>query len=330
MSEKTAAEIQAEEEAAARARGDIIDENNPPGKLEGEEEENVNVELGEEEAEEELEEEEEQPILEEESEEEEVEEETEEEEEAPITIPKARFDEAQRKARERNKELELKIADYEAKAAKEAAQVDTSALATEIEELSDKHEDFLLEGELEKARAVRKIRDAKQNELFDQRLAQQSQVTGTAAVEQMRFDAQLAQFEAKFPAINPDSDDFDQEITNEVNTLLTAFKANGFTNTAALNKAIHYVIREDSDKPVITEDPALVRSKRSQQARKRVAKVVKKSPPSLADKGRDSDKTGSGDGLPDVTKMTPEQFDELSEADLKKLRHDRLTDEEAA
>jgi hypothetical protein len=145
----------------------------------------------------------------------------------------------------------------------------------------------------------------------------------------MRFDAQLAQFEAKYPAINPDSNDFNQNLADEVAEMLAVYKASGFTAAAALNKAVHYVVPNDNE-PIAGEDPNIVRSRRGQQARKRVAKTVKKAPPDISKTGRDSDKLGTGDGLPDITKMSPEQFDKLSESDLKKMRHDSLSDEEAA
>jgi len=317
--DKTAAEL-------ARERGDVIDDDNPAGEFEGEDEEEKKDE--------------EEPVLEAEGEEgEEAEGEEEDEpgdtpDEGPagkdeaITIPKARFDEAQRKARERQAALETRIAEMESRSARETAGTDLSVLEAEVEELNTQFEDLLLEGEADKARKVRRERDAKQNAMFDMRLAQTSRATSQAAVEQMRFDAQLAQFEAKFPAINPDSNDFNQEITNEVNEMFTVYKAAGWTETAALNKAVHYVIGEDT--PAMGEDPEIVRSKRGQLGRKRVSKAVKKSPPSLQDKGRDSDKGGTNDGLPDVTRMSPEEFAKLSAKELAKIRGDQLSEEEAA
>ena len=252
-----------------------------------------------------------------------------EDEEAPITIPKARFDEAQRKARERQQELERRINEMEKKTVVETTRTDFSKLEDEIEDLNTKFEDLLLEGEVDKARVVRRQRDQKQNEMFDMRLAQTSQATGSAAVEQMRFDAQLAQFEAKYPAINPDSDSFNGEMVAEVNEMLQVYKAAGYTLAASLNKAIHYVVRDEGS-PAVSEDPSILRSKRGQQARKKVLSAIKKMPPDLTGKGRDSGKTGRDDGLPDVTRMTPEQFDKLSKEDLIALRADRLSDEEAA
>jgi len=307
MTEKTAEELAAEEAAAAKARGDIVEE--------GEE----SVEEGEEsveEGEESVEEGEESVEGGEESVEEEV------AERKPILIPKARFDQAQKAARERAELAEAKLAALEARQPVKAA--DTDALRTEISALQDKYEDLLIEGERDRAREVRKQVDDKREELIEQRLTQQSQATGNAAVEQMRFDMQLAQIEAKNPSLNPDSGAYDEVLATEVSEVLSAFKARGYTATAALQKAVHYVVRTDD---TTAEDPDIKRSQRGQQARKAVAAAAKKAAPDLTKVGRSSAKD---DGLPDVTKMTPEQFAKLDEAALSKLRGDSLASGEAA
>jgi hypothetical protein len=245
-----------------------------------------------------------------------------------ITIPKARFDEAQKKARERQAELERRIAEMEKTTKVSEDVTDLKKMGNDLEALNVKYEDLLLDGEIDKARLVRHDRDQLQNDIFDKRLSQQGEQSSGAAVEQMRFDAQLAQFEAKFPAINPDSEDFNETLVTEVNEMLGVFRNSGFTLAAALNKAVHYVVRDDE--PRVGDDPDVVRNKRGQKARKKVVRAIKQSPPDLNKKGKDSDKQGSGDGLPDATKMSQEQFEKVEEKDLKSMRGDTLTDEEAA
>jgi hypothetical protein len=330
---KTPEELDAE----ARARGDIIDADNPPGELEGDEEEdgdNVELEEGSEGESSELDEGEdgEDGLDDNDAEDEpghDVEDDLDEEEEAPaITIPKSRFDQAQKKARERQAELERRIAEMEKTTKVSEDTTDLKKMTEDLEVLNTKFEDFLLDGEVEKARDARRDRDSLQNDIFDKRLSQQGEKSSGAAVEQMRFDAQLAQFEAKFPAINPDSDDFNETLVTEVNEMLSVFRNSGYTLAAALNKAVHYVVRDDE--PRVGEDPDVVRSKRGQKARKKVVRAIKQSPPDLSKKGKDSDKQGSGDGIPDATKMSQEGFEDLDEKDIKAMRGDRLTDEEAA
>jgi hypothetical protein len=335
---KTAEEIAAEEREAAINRGDIIDENNPAGKFEGEDDDDEPElepaaeleEEPEEELEEEPEEEEEEPKASEEEEEEEEEDPGEDpDKKAGITVPKARFDQAQRKARDKVEALEVRLAEMQAQQTRETVDADLTAKETELETLNTQYEDLLMEGELEKARVVRRDRDAAQNALFDYRLVTQSNQSSQVAVEQMRFDTQLAHFEASYPAINPDSEDFDEAIATEVSEVLSAFKANGYTATAALNKAMRYVMPEETEKEP-TKEPSILRNQKRQAARKKVLKAVKKSPPDLKGTGKDSDKSGSADGLPDISKMSHEQFDALSEAELKKARGDTLSDKEAA
>jgi hypothetical protein len=248
-----------------------------------------------------------------------------------IRIPKARFDEAQQKSRDKIKELQDKLAKAEAEHAKKATDADLDKLQTELDELEGAWEDFLLEGEVEKAKAARRAVNAKRDEIISQRLVQQSQQTGNAAVEQIRYETKLAVLEEKYPALNPDSVDYNPDIETEVSELKAAFEARGWGSTAALEKAVHYVIRETDE--VVTEDPDIKKSQRAHKARKAAAAAAKATPPDASRAGRDSDKGGKGDGLPDVSKMTPEQFAKWADSDpdaLAKLRGDTLTADEAA
>lgn len=249
-----------------------------------------------------------------------------------ITIPKARFDEAQQKHRAKIKELEDRLRQEELKHARETTDADLQKVQQEIDELANAYEEFLLEGEVEKARAARKQLDAKREAQMNQRLIQQSQQTGNAAVEQIRYETKLAILEEKYPALNPDSADYNEAVLTEVAELKSAFESKGWGSTAALEKAVHYVIR-DVDAPPATEDPDIKKSQRAHKARKAAAAAAKATPPDASKAGRDSDKGGKGDGLPDVTKMTPEQFAKWAEADpeaLARLRGDTLSAGEAA
>ena len=301
-------------EEIALARGDVINDENPPGTLVGEEDEEEEVEVAAEA--------EEEPEVEAAAEEEEDDApgDAPAEEEAPLTVPKARFDEVQRKSRDKVQALEQRLSQMEKQQTHQEVAVDLSVQETEIDKLQDQYEDLLMEGELEKARAIRRQVSGKQTALMDARLMQQGAQASQLALEQMRFDTQLAHFEASHAAINPDSDAFNEDLANEVAEVLQAFRSRGYTSTAALNKAMHYVLPETAE----AKDPSILRSQKSQQARKRALKAVKSSPPDFKNVGKDSDKSGSDDGLPDVTKMSTEQFDKLTPAQLSALRQDTV------
>lgn len=247
-----------------------------------------------------------------------------------IMVPKGRLDEVLHKSREREEELQRRLTAAEERTEKETTSENVDALEAELDELDKKYGELFMEGELDKANETRKEWRKKQNDLFDIRLEQRSALASRQAVESMRFDRQLAEYEVKYSVINFDSENYDPDIAKEVAELMDAFEAQGWNRVAALNKAVKYVVPKGEDAPTENIDPDITRTKRKVAARKKVADVAKKSPPDITDKGRDSDKVGTGDGLPDVTKMSPSQFAELSEAQLRKLRGDSLTDQEAA
>lgn len=246
-------------------------------------------------------------------------------EDESIQIPKARFDEANRKAREKLQALQTQLDAANARLETKVESEDIDALRKEITTLEDKYEDHLVEGEVKEARAVRKELREKQEALTEARLKQQSQQTGASTIQQIRFDTQLAAYELKYPVLNVDSDAFDQGVADEVTDLIAAFQGRGLTPVAALNKAVHYVLRDAE--PTDKADPDAERQKRAAKARRTVKKVKDQSPPDTKGAGRDSDKSGLRDGLPDISKMSIEAFEKLSEADLKALRGDRFTEE---
>ena len=327
--EKTPEELAEEERQAAIARGDILDEEET---LEASEES-----VGEDDGAEEPEvEDDEEDVIEAEAEDsgddddgvdvrtESDGEEDGDREKPPIMIPKSRFDEAQQKARQKQQDLEERLAKYESQERQASEAENVKELKSELEELRDKYENFVFEGESAKAREIRKEIERKEEDIFAARLAQTNQQTQRAAIEQMRYDAQLAQVEAKYSELNPDSPEFNEAKAEEVADMMAAFQNTGYTATAALQKAIHYVMPPPSAAVEPTEDVSgVVREKRTVQARKKTAKAVKSAPPSLGEVGRNSDQAGaSDDGLPDPMKLSEKQFERLSEEQKAKLRGD--------
>ena len=340
--EKTAEELAAEERELAIKRGDIIeDEETVEASAERVEESTEEEGTGEEELEA-ADAEAESDAAEGESEEDSPPEASAEgdagaEEEEDIRIPKARFDEAQQKHRAKIKELEDKLRQTEQQHAQKQTNEEIEAMQDEINELEDKWEGFLLEGEEEKAKAVRREVNAKRNEIVQKQLIQQSQQTGNAAVEQIRYETKLAIYEERYPQINPDSEAYNQAVEQEVGELKKAFEGLGWGSTAALEKAIGYAIREEKVAPPVEdskeESTEVRKSQRAHKARKAAAEASKAMPPDASRAGRDSDKGGKGDGLPDVSKMTPDQFDKWAAdnpSQMAQLRGDTLSADEAA
>lgn len=289
--------------------------------------------VAEEESEEPVAEESEETVAEEETEEPEeeveaVEEEEVEAKETPIPeekpvkkpmVPKARLDEVLAKQKALQKQLD------EIEAAKQKAEEAPEAYDFDAKELE--YQNMVLDGETEKAVALRReIRKAERDALEYEMRQEMSQT-----VHQDRQMTALQQaanaMEEAYPVFNQNSDQFNEEITNEVVELRDAFIMKGYEAVDALSRAVKYVVKDhDLDK---TGEPAPslagAAPKTDELAKKR-AQVSKKlkaadaQPPELP--GESS--AAKGEKGWDISSMTEEEFDALPEATLKRLRGDIL------
>lgn len=241
-----------------------------------------------------------------------------------IRIPKSRFDEAQAKARQREQALLEEIEKLKGGQQASATQRAVSDMRSKIEELQDKYEDLILDGKKDEARKVRKQVDAMREELVEYQTSVKSDAARKAAVDELSYNAQLAGFEAKYPALNPEHEDFDEDQTNEVAALLNAFVKSGTSRPAALAKAVKYVLGAPPEQKTSDAAKTLAEA-RAKAARAKAAEADKKQPPNNAKVGLDSDRAGSGGehGI-DVMRLSQEKFAKLDEETLSKLRGDEL------
>lgn len=237
-------------------------------------------------------------------------------EEKDHRIPKSRFDQVRMKAKTRENELLDRIAQLEAAQNKESSRVELSEASAQIAKLEEQYEDLIFEGEKEKARAVRIQINQMRDEVIAHRISDRSDAARQAAVDQLSYQSRLAVVEAQYPALNPDTDSFDEGAANEVLELMNAFVSNGISQTAALNKAVGYVLGEPN--PVQAED-------RSRRARHKAAEASKKQPPDASKVGIDSDRMGhQGTNNVDISRLTQESFAKLDEETLAQLRGDTV------
>lgn len=241
-----------------------------------------------------------------------------------IRIPKSRFDEAQAKARQREQALLEEIEELKGGQQASATQKAVSDMKSKIEELQDKYEDLILDGKKDEARKIRKQVDAMREELVEYQTSVKSDAARKAAVDELSYNAQLAGFEAKYPALNPEHEDFDEDQTNEVATLLNAFVKSGTKRADALAKAVKYVLGAPPEQKASDAGKVLA-EQRAKAAREKAAEADKKQPPNSAKIGLDSDKAGKGgeQGI-DVMRLSQDKFSKLDEETKAKLRGDEL------
>lgn len=251
--------------------------------------------------------------------------EAEEEKKKRIRIPKSRFDEALGKAKQREQalldEIEKLKGGHQASATAKAVR----DMRAEIDKLQDKYEDLILDGKKDEARKVRRQVEGMRDELSEYQTNTKSEAARKAAIDEMSYNAQLAGYEAKYPALNPEHEDFDEDKTDEVATLLNAFVKAGQKRANALAKAVKYVLGAppaagnggDDDKAKELAD------QRAAEARKKAADANRKQPPNGKDVGLDSDKAGGGKGGDvDVLRLSQDKFAKLDEETKAKLRGD--------
>jgi hypothetical protein len=234
-------------------------------------------------------------------------------------VPKARLDEVLAKQKALQKQLD------EINAAKEKAEDAPESYDFDAKEVE--YQNMVLDGETEKAVALRReIRKAERAQLEYEMRQEMSQTVNQD--RQMTALQQAANaMEEAYPVFDRDSDEFNEDVTNEVVELRDAFIMKGYEAVDALSKAVKYVVKDhDLDKTQESAPSLAGKAQKTDELSKKRAQVSKKlkaadaQPPELP--GESS--AHHGEKALDLSTMTEEEFDALPEATLKRLRGDIL------
>ena len=129
--------------------------------------------------------------------------------------------------------------------------------------------------------------------------------------------------------MNPDHDDYDVDKVTEILDLKSAFEAKGLTASAALQKAVKYVLPAETSKQETATEVTPNASKedvakvRKQEALKRNIDAAKRTPASTAKVGTNNEDGGELTAEK-AMKMTQTEFAKLDENTLAKMRGDIL------
>ncbi len=229
-------------------------------------------------------------------------------------VPKARLDEVLQKQKALQKQLDDM---REAQKPAEDAPDEYAFVEKEME-----YQNLLLDGEAEKAAALRtEIRKAERTQIeyeMSQKMTETVSYNQQANALQQAADA----LESEFPTFNRKSDQFSEELTNEVVELRDAFIIKGENPVAALSKAAKFVISENG---LVDNTPSLAgKAPKSDELAKKRAQVSQKlkaadaQPPELQGEGTAT----RGEKALDLSNMSEDEFDALPEATLRRLRGD--------
>lgn len=245
-------------------------------------------------------------------------------------IPKARFDEAVGKERSRAEAAERKAQELEAELNASRTEVDTKKIEGEIIQLEDDLDKALADNDPAEKKRIRAEIRAKTNELAEAKAEQRSKYAIAVAVEQVRYDGVVAALEASHPELNPDSDEYDEELTGNVSELRAAYEAMGMASSAALKKAAALVLaavpKKDTKKDEKEDDGETpeAAAKRKEEAVKKALAARGKQPPNTKDAGKASDRAGKSGSKVDITKMSDAEYEKLTDAEKKALRGDNV------
>lgn len=250
-----------------------------------------------------------------------------------VSIPKSRFDEAVNKERDAREAAERRLAALEKQLAESTQRVEQSQqiaeLETKGEELSKQHAQLIVDGEVDKAVEVMKQIRQLDRQIAKAELTTETQKATVATLESEKVDLAIAQLEAEHLVLNPDSEEFDSALANFVlSEQRRLISEQGMSPSKALLKAGADIMSrfapQKSAEHVQEKHGLKNESNRKQEQVAKNLDTAKRQPASMKDVGLDSDKAGVSSNLPDISKLSAEEFDALPESTKARMRGDIL------
>ena len=229
-------------------------------------------------------------------------------------VPKSRLDEVLAKQKALQKQL--------AEQAAQQAQVQAEAPQYEFEAKEAEYQQLVLDGEADKATALRtEIRNAEREQMMfevQQKMGQTVQQSQEAI--QLQTTANLIQ--EQYPILDENSQEYNKDMADEVIDLRDAFIVQGYQAADALTKATKYVLAGSQPEPVAEapapkQQAAVEQKKKKATVKKKIA-ASQSQPPDLQGQGN----AERGEGTLDVNALSEDEFNALPEETLRRLRGD--------
>ena len=245
-------------------------------------------------------------------------------------IPASRHKEILEKEREKRADLERQLAQYQN--GQQVADVNQQITAAEdaIMKMEKEYASLLSDGEIDKATGLMaQIRRA-ERDMAEAKSDMKIHAAEIRATERARYNTGLERIEAAFPELNPDHDDYNEELMAEVAELKDAYQIKGFTPTQALQKAVKALVeprttRQEmatSSTPRVNEKD--IAAERKKDAVLKTEKATRSTPPSLSRTGIDSDKLGAGSNEAQaIMKMSQTEFKKFADSNPEALARAR-------
>ena len=233
-------------------------------------------------------------------------------------IPKSRYDAVMARLKEAEKREQAQPQQAP------APQPEVDPITARLNEIDAEIATAVKDGDGDKAAQLMAESRNIQTRMFSEQLQQTSQQTSSAAIQQVQYDTLVEQVEYYLPETNPDSEAYDEGLVLEVQELMGAFEAKGYTSANALNAALGYVRpgwnseQQQEEQPAAQQEPPPPEPKKTDV--KRNIEDAKAQPPKM-EEGDNSDSAGLR-GQIDVMKLSDSEFEKLTEKQLAELRGD--------
>lgn len=245
-------------------------------------------------------------------------------------IPLARHKEILDKERAQRAVLEQKLAQYQQGQQVATVNDNITAIEDHVMKLEKEYTRLLADGELDKASVMMRDIRAAERQINEAKGDMKIAAAVAQATESARYNVVLERIEAAFPELNPDSDEYNDKIMARVIKLHAANQQAGMPPAASLQDAVQFVLGEPETKTqerAVTTTPRVSKEDVAAERRKlavgKALDVTKRTPPSTARVGMDSDKMGTLTPT-DVLKMSQDDFKKLPEDVLSRMRGDTL------
>lgn len=247
-------------------------------------------------------------------------------------VPKSRLDEVisqREEAKERNLWLEAQLEKLIAASEKKESTNKPEVILPQydFDGAEENYINLVIEGDIKAALKLRnEINNARKAETLalidsiEEKANKKASSISSQAIDDQKFEVLIENFESKYPFLNADSDSYNEEAIDTVNTLLAGFRAAGKTKSEALSLAVKKVapLYEKAIKQIVPEKKTLGQ-KRATTANKTAVKAAKSQPTKVKSTVSNSQVDL---GTISISKLSEKEFYKLTEKEKKLLRGD--------
>lgn len=241
-----------------------------------------------------------------------------------------RIQELIRRNKEREADLQRQIADLQKVTTVNKTNENLEQAEAQLADLEDKYSQAMLDGQAKEASAIRQQMRQLERAISVAEARFEAAAAKDAVKAELAYDAAVDAIEDRYPMLNPDAEEFDGDVAQEVLELHSALVSKGMAPATSIQRAVKYVLAEHGllssaaadDRGDEVPDAKTTGLKRTLDAKNRNAAASKSQPPNAAKVGADTDALGGGLDENSILKMNQEDFAKLSDDALAKMRGD--------